>query len=114
MGTYTLVELMDRIIFRCCFVFGSFLTSLISAAPTRLGKNGVAEVMASPWLAGVPWERIREVPAPYVTEGAHQIKVSLLSNVKGNIYCAMTGTLVSPLDRTTPFYRHMVFKISKS
>lgn len=53
----------------------SFLTSLISAAPNRLGRNGVAEVMASPWLAGVPWERIREVPAPYVSEGAHHIKV---------------------------------------
>ncbi|CAM9183608.1 unnamed protein product, partial [Sphacelaria rigidula] len=51
-----------------------FLTSLISAAPGRLGKNGVGEVMASPWLAGVPWERIREVPAPYVAEGAPRIK----------------------------------------
>lgn len=53
----------------------SFLTGLISAAPTRLGKNGVGEVMASTWLAGFPWERIREVRAPYVTEGAAHIKV---------------------------------------
>eukprot|EP00752_Nemacystus_decipiens_P012666 g11220.t1 len=51
-----------------------FLTSLISAAPDRLGKNGVGEVMASTWLAGVPWERIREVRAPYVTEGAARVK----------------------------------------
>ncbi|CAM9893538.1 unnamed protein product, partial [Discosporangium mesarthrocarpum] len=51
-----------------------FLMSLISNAPSRLGRNGVEEVMASPWLAGVPWERIREVPAPYRPEGAGQIK----------------------------------------
>ncbi|CAM9782039.1 unnamed protein product [Pylaiella littoralis] len=51
-----------------------FLTSLISAAPDRLGKNGVGEVMASSWLAGVPWERIREMRAPYVTEGAARVK----------------------------------------
>lgn len=31
--------------------------------------------MASTWLAGVPWERIREVRAPYVTEGAARVKV---------------------------------------
>lgn len=54
---------------------GRFLTSLISAAPDRLGKNGVGEVMASTWLAGVPWERIREMRAPYVTEGAARVKV---------------------------------------
>lgn len=54
---------------------GRFLTSLISAAPDRLGKNGVGEVMASSWLAGVPWERIREMRAPYVTEGAARVKV---------------------------------------
>lgn len=52
-----------------------FLTSLISAAPDRLGKNGVGEVMASTWLAGVPWERIREMRAPYVTDGAARVKV---------------------------------------
>ncbi|CAM9922432.1 unnamed protein product [Scytosiphon promiscuus] len=51
-----------------------FLTSLISAAPDRLGKNGVGEVMASSWLAGVPWERIREMRAPYVTDGAAHVK----------------------------------------
>ncbi|CAM9229310.1 unnamed protein product [Ectocarpus sp. 13 AM-2016] len=51
-----------------------FLTSLISAAPDRLGKNGVGEVMASTWLAGVPWERIREMRAPYVTDGAARVK----------------------------------------
>lgn len=60
-----------------CSIFCSFLTGLISAAPTRLGKNGVGEVMASTWLAGFPWERIREVRAPYVTEGAAHIKVKL-------------------------------------
>lgn len=60
----------------CCRVLsGRFLTSLISAAPDRLGKNGVEEVMSSTWLAGVPWERIREVRAPYVTEGAARVKV---------------------------------------
>ncbi|CAM9204471.1 unnamed protein product [Choristocarpus tenellus] len=58
-----------------------FLMSLISNAPTRLGRNGVEEVMASPWLAGVPWERIREVPAPYRPEGASQIK-SVMSQMK--------------------------------
>lgn len=52
-----------------------FLTSLISEAPTRLGKNGVGEVMSSTWLAGFPWERIRELRAPYVTEGAARVKV---------------------------------------
>ena len=62
-------------IYPCC----RFLTSLIRAAPTRLGKNGVGEVMASTWLAGFPWERIREVRAPYVTEGAARVKVSLPS-----------------------------------
>lgn len=69
----------------CCHVWfyfllsGRFLTSLISAAPDRLGKNGVGEVMASTWLAGVPWERIREMRAPYVTEGAARVKVRVFS-----------------------------------
>ena len=67
----------------CCRVLsGRFLTSLISAAPDRLGKNGVEEVMSSTWLAGVPWERIREVRAPYVTEGAARVKVRTFR--KGN------------------------------
>ena len=77
----------------CTFPCVRFLTSLIRAAPTRLGKNGVGEVMASTWLAGFPWERIREVRAPYVTEGAARVKVSqpstLLSRTSLRCMCCM-------------------------
>lgn len=41
---------------------------LITDANERLGINGVAEIKAHPFFAGVDWRKIREKKAPYIPE----------------------------------------------
>ncbi len=41
---------------------------LITDASERLGINGVSEIKAHPFFAGIDWSKIRAKPAPYVPE----------------------------------------------
>jgi serine/threonine kinase 38 len=49
---------------------------LISDGSERLGINGVAEIKAHPFFAGVDWNRIRDKPAYNVPELRNEIDVS--------------------------------------
>jgi serine/threonine kinase 38 len=48
----------------------SFLHSLLTDANRRIGKGGVDEIRTHPWFAEVVWDELRDIPAPYIPEGA--------------------------------------------
>jgi serine/threonine kinase 38 len=45
-----------------------FLKKMICDANERLGVNGVEEIKAHPFFAGIDWKRIRDKAAPYIPE----------------------------------------------
>lgn len=58
-------EIKDKISPQCI----SFVKSLICNADNRLGsENGATEIKKHPWLAGINFEKIREMDAPFVPE----------------------------------------------
>jgi serine/threonine protein kinase len=58
-----------------------FMLSLVADAGTRLGRNGVNEIKAHAWFAGLDWENLRQLPAPYVPEESAQMR-HLLGELK--------------------------------
>jgi protein-serine/threonine kinase len=41
---------------------------LISAPEERLGRHGADEIKAHPFFAGINWDTIRQVEAPYIPQ----------------------------------------------
>ena len=50
------------------YVAIDLIRKFIAEPNERLGVNGVEEIKAHPFFAGIDWKRIREKPAPYVPE----------------------------------------------
>ena len=46
----------------------NLIRHLLCGADKRLGRNGAQEIKAHPFFAGVPWESIRNVRAPFIHE----------------------------------------------
>jgi serine/threonine kinase 38 len=44
------------------------IRKLVTDANERLGVNGVEEIKAHPFFAGIDWKRIREKRSPYIPE----------------------------------------------
>jgi serine/threonine protein kinase len=45
------------------------ILKLLTANPAeRLGAGGVEQIMSHPWFAGIDWERVDELPPPFVPE----------------------------------------------
>ena len=45
----------------------------MSDVSNRLGINGVNEIKAHPFFAGIDWKKLREKPAPYIPEVKSEI-----------------------------------------
>jgi serine/threonine protein kinase len=58
----------------------NFMLALICDANTRLGRNGIEEIKAHPWFAGVDWDNLRNAAAPFIPEESAQMR-SLLQEV---------------------------------
>lgn len=54
-----------------------FLLSLIIDGDNRLGKNGVEEIKSHPWLAGLDFNQLRSLQAPYLPDNAQAIQTAL-------------------------------------
>ncbi len=46
---------------------------MITSPDRRLGINGVGEIKAHPFFAGINWEKIRDQPSPYIPKVTSQI-----------------------------------------
>ena len=44
------------------------LKRLICDTETRLGRNGVDEIKAHPFFAGIKWKTLRDCVSPYIPE----------------------------------------------
>lgn len=51
-----------------------FMLSLIIDSKHRIGKNGIDEIKAHPWLHGVQWDTLRSQAAPHVPRGSSKMK----------------------------------------
>jgi serine/threonine kinase 38 len=51
-----------------------FMLSLIIDSKHRIGKNGLDEIKAHPWLHGVEWANLRNIRAPHVPKGSTKMK----------------------------------------
>ena len=49
------------------------LKRLICDADTRLGRNGVEEIKAHPFFAGVDWDKCRDKTPPYIPQVTSEI-----------------------------------------
>ncbi len=58
-----------------------FMLSFLCSSRNRLGKGGIQEIKDHPWFTGLDWERLREYPAPYMTENGTKI-VDLIEKCK--------------------------------
>ena len=59
----------------------SFILRLLTDSNRRIGRNGVDEIKAHPWFAGINWDTLRTIPAPYIPEGSSKLK-TLLTELK--------------------------------
>lgn len=51
-----------------------FMLSLIIDSKHRIGKNGLDEIKAHPWLHGTNWGNLRNIKAPHVPKGSSKMK----------------------------------------
>ncbi|CAN0010025.1 unnamed protein product [Ascophyllum nodosum] len=58
----------------------SFLRSFMCNASSRLGRRNFEEIKNHTWFAGLNWDTLREVPAPYKPDRADEMS-ELLDNV---------------------------------
>ena len=42
-------------------------------ANIRLGVNGVNEIKAHPFFAGIDWKNLKKMPSPYIPEVKHDL-----------------------------------------
>ncbi|KAK8811323.1 hypothetical protein WA158_003058 [Blastocystis sp. Blastoise] len=54
-----------------------FINKLVCEADIRMGRKGVEEIMAHPWLKGVDWDNIWKVTPPYQPRNASYLGVLL-------------------------------------
>jgi serine/threonine protein kinase len=80
-----------------------FLVKLICSSSARLGRRGVEEIQAHPWLKDVQWERLRDTPAPYTPSGSADM-LKVMNDMRGMDhrspeYLAMLEQLTINFDR---------------
>eukprot|EP00619_Florenciella_sp_RCC1007_P006354 CAMPEP_0205908128 /NCGR_PEP_ID=MMETSP1325-20131115/2989_1 /ASSEMBLY_ACC=CAM_ASM_000708 /TAXON_ID=236786 /ORGANISM="Florenciella sp., Strain RCC1007" /LENGTH=500 /DNA_ID=CAMNT_0053274295 /DNA_START=320 /DNA_END=1822 /DNA_ORIENTATION=+ len=77
-----------------------FMHSLISGVDSRLGRNGLQDIMNHPWFAGLDWQRLRDVPAPHKPEDAAEMTEML--------------ELLRDLDATDPRFAPLISAVTKN
>ncbi len=58
-----------------------FMLSFICSSRNRLGRGGLQEIKDHPWFSGLDWEKLREYPAPYMSEHTTEL-VDLMEKSK--------------------------------